>query len=115
MGAAHPAMAIGMQVSEKFRRTKSGLAHWCPGCNGMHILPPTWTFNGDLLRPTFTPSFAHGANSVTEGPRCHYILTDGVLNFCLDCSHNLKGQSVPLPDLSSAMRDGDKRNAENDK
>jgi hypothetical protein len=29
---------------------------------------------------------------------CHYILTDGVLDFCADSTHALRGK-VPLPPL----------------
>jgi hypothetical protein len=79
--------------------------HWCPGCEEKHVLPwkrGGWTFNGNMERPTFTPSFLHqwrrmGADGVTpEDARCHYILTDGVLNFCGDSKHALAGKSVPL-------------------
>lgn len=67
----------------------------------MHPLPDTWTFNDDLDRPTFTPSFLQ---HTSRGP-CHYILTDGVLNYCGDCFHVLKGQAIPLPDLPVGYRD----------
>lgn len=74
-------------------------AIWCPGCKEHHVLPwkrGGWTFNGNTERPTFTPSFriSGGAGSV-----CHFVLTDGILNFCSDSSHELAGKSVPLPKL----------------
>jgi len=81
----------------------------------MHVLPwkrGGWTFNGDVVRPTFIPSFLHqwrrmGADGVTpEDMRCHYILTDGVLNFCGDSKHALAGKSVPLPELPPELSDG---------
>lgn len=92
-----------VQVSAKLRRGEGRYFHWCPGCNAMHQLPDRWTFDGNLGRPTFTPSFLHDGSRPER--RCHYILTAGILNFCGDCHHALKGQSVPLPDLPPEMRD----------
>jgi hypothetical protein len=48
------------QAGPKMRRTTQGYAWWCPACGEMHPLPDGWTFNGDLDRPTFTPSFKRG-------------------------------------------------------
>ncbi len=113
------------QVSSKLRRTTGGFAHWCPGDEEMHQLPDSWTFDGNLESPTFSPSFRHsGKQAVTVngewtgewacGPDgkaldwcCHYILTAGILHFCGDSTHALKGQSVPLPNLPVGYRDGD--------
>lgn len=90
------------QVSSKLRRLVNGYAHWCPGCEEDHPLPDGWDFNGNLESPTFTPSFKHsGYNRRHQNFVCHYVLTDGILNFCADCTHALKSTSVPLPDLPS--------------
>lgn len=117
-----------MQVSPYLRRATDAYIHWCPACLEMHRLPDSWTFNGDLNKPTFTPSFMHtglklnkDANGVWIGEGrdawlydqagnpipdiCHYILTNGVLNFCADCTHPLAGQNVPLPLLPDALQD----------
>jgi hypothetical protein len=75
----------------------------------MHVLPDTWQFNGDLERPTFSPSFRHSApdpdHPGTNVSVCHYILTAGILHFCSDSMHKLAGQQVPLPDLPERLRD----------
>lgn len=107
------------QVSTKLRRSTGAYTHWCPGCEGMHVLPDTWTFNGDVESPTFSPSFLHGPShrfksyderGVGIGQpfewRCHYFLTAGQLNFCGDSSHALAGKTVPLPELPEGYRDG---------
>jgi hypothetical protein len=101
-----------VQVSSKLRRETTGFIHWCPACEEMHPLPDSWTFDGNLNAPTFTPSFKHtyharGADSGWGDGEitCHYFLTAGTLNFCSDCSHPLNGQSVPLPDLPVDMQD----------
>lgn len=111
------------QVSPYLRITQDGYAHWCPGCEEMHPLPRTWSFNGDVNKPTFAPSFRHqGVKREFVDHRwtgewirdaagdpvafcCHYQLIDGVLNFCGDCTHSLAGQSVPLPELPEHYRD----------
>jgi len=112
------------QASPYLRRNQDGYAHWCPACKQMHRLPDSWDFNGDVNRPTFTPSFKHSgmatvrdangawtgewvrdANGNTVSEICHYILTDGILNFCTDCTHDFKGKNVPLPELPEYYRD----------
>jgi hypothetical protein len=68
-----------------------------------------WTFDGNLDKPTFTPSFKHTGG---RGPTwvCHYVLMVGVLTFQDDCSHALKKREVPLPDLPARLRDWDDGN-----
>ena len=36
---------------------------------------------------------------------CHYILTNGILNFCPDSTHALAGKLVPLPKLPEGYSD----------
>jgi len=83
----------------------------CPGCAEHHYLPVTgqrkWGFNGDLVKPTLTPSILcryHAFNETTDAydkleSVCHSFVTDGQIQFLGDCSHALKGQTVPLPEL----------------
>lgn len=50
--------------SAKLRRWegegKAGYSYWCQGCQSAHSVvtegPGAWSFNGDLLKPVFTPS-----------------------------------------------------------
>jgi hypothetical protein len=111
------------QASSKLRRIQGGYSHWCPACQEMHQLPDSWRFDGNLESPTFTPSFKHegvkieviegrwtgewirDAQGNTIPVCCHYILTNGILNFCGDCTHAFANQTVPLPDLPIFMRD----------
>lgn len=90
---------------------------WCLGCDEAHGLPSSWAFNGNLEKPTFTPSFKISGKKLVwneetkerewvmdaEGKAvdfvCHFILTDGILNYCGDCTHSLSGKSVPLSDF----------------
>lgn len=113
--------------------TSRGFAHWCPACREVHVFiternvpaPPMWTFNGDTAAPTFSPSMKITGKEIERDAEgkwtgewvrdpstgqardfcCHYILTAGVLNYCGDSTHAMKGQSVPLPDLPPHLKD----------
>ena len=78
----------------------------CPGCGHAHVYRVSgatrWAFNGDLERPTFTPSLL---NTCPHHPdpkqrRCHVNLTLGKLHFHGDCTHTLAGKVVDLPDFA---------------
>ena len=83
-----------------------------PGPNGVGGSKPVWTFNGDLERPTFSPSMlVGGVRDITDDeiarikageqveptPRvCHSFVRDGRIEFLSDCTHELSGQTVEL-------------------
>jgi hypothetical protein len=76
---------------------KDGVQYWfwCPGCKCSHAFTcPPWTFNGDLEKPTFTPSLL--CNASYQESRCHSIVTDGMIHFCGDCHHELAGKVIPM-------------------
>lgn len=94
---------------------------WCPGCNEQHAVQigaGGWAWNGDVERPTLSPSVllrsghhiapsascwcTYNAEHPTEPApfkctRCHSFVRDGKIEFLGDCSHGLAGQTVPLP------------------
>ncbi len=79
------------------------LLYECPVC-GTHSVPVTgpkkWGFNGDLEKPTITPSVLH-FHTRPDGSRqthCHYFVRDGKIQYCGDSPHKLSGQTVDLPD-----------------
>lgn len=91
-------------------------AHWCPACRTMHTFAveqpfsngARWTFNGNAESPTFAPSMniRIGPFPVDEDekkPRrmeiCHYFLQAGKIVYLGDCTHELKGQTIDLPDV----------------
>jgi hypothetical protein len=68
---------------------------WCDGCGYSHHIDTTrWQFNGDLERPTVTPSLL--LHPGTNHPRCHIFITDGSIRYLGDCGHELAGQTVPM-------------------
>ena len=104
------------QVSAILRKTATGYCWWCPGCQECHAVNteneqrPFWLFNGDVERPTFSPSVRHfiPARPAREGRAerhettfCHYFVESGQIRFLNDCDHALKGQTVPMVDLST--------------
>ena len=71
-----------------------------------------WNFNGDTENPTFSPSInektGYFVDPNTKGDEdwlrdnsyhCHFIITNGHIYFCSDCSHSLKDMNVELPEL----------------
>lgn len=71
-----------------------------------------WNFNGDVNNPTFTPSINERTGYYVDpniqgdeewlkknSYHCHFVITDGKIHFCGDCSHGLKGQTINLPEL----------------
>jgi hypothetical protein len=125
------------QVSAKLRAVAGGkLSYWCQGCDETHAVtvegPGAWGFDGNLERPTFTPSVlirsghfmpehksgepcwcTYNARRAKEGKppvkvacqQCHTFITGGIVQFLGDCSHALAGQTLPLPDLPEHLRD----------
>lgn len=113
-----------------------GFLFWCPGCKEPHAIrvsgnPPTWGWNGNEEKPTFTPSVllrvghyagqdlttcwcAYNAEhpdepSRYECHRCHSFVTDGRINFLGDSTHELAGQTVDLPPWKGWDGTGDER------
>ena len=106
-------------LSSKLRSIRDGygavgFAHWCPGCEEVHVIWHTkgsepgvfWKWNGDAENPTTDPSIKYSHTDYKDGKEvpgttvvlCHYHLRSGKIAFCDDCAHALKGQTVPLPD-----------------
>jgi hypothetical protein len=98
----------------------------CPGCGHSHAYftkhfpgheppKPIWTFNGNLESPTFRASLLNrwgtyadpnwrdeGGNEETTrqlSGQCHLFVTDGKIEYCGDCTHNLSGQTVEMKEV----------------
>ncbi|MGH7715241.1 MAG: DUF6527 family protein [Vulcanimicrobiaceae bacterium] len=116
--------AEGVQVSPVLRKVERGFDHWCPACGELHtIFVPGWSFDGNLVRPTFNPSvkitgkqtvnvagewtgeWVRDAQGNPVDDCCHYFLHAGQLRFQGDCKHAFAGRTVPLPELPPNFRD----------
>jgi hypothetical protein len=89
-----------------------GHAIFCPACQMAHVIDHRWEFNGDMERPTFSPSLLRTgtmpltdaeADMVLRGEKfepkpliCHSYIRDGKIQFLSDCSHEMKNMTVDL-------------------
>lgn len=84
------------------------ITFWCPGCEethtydvgtrmelgewgrmkGLPVRQDGWLFNGDLEYPTFSPSLKYDD--------CHLFVRRGIIEYCMDCKHEFKGEDIPL-------------------
>jgi hypothetical protein len=94
----------------------------CPGCKTGHFFNGGWKYNGEPNSPTITPSILveytelpdpmpekgedgkyptreDGKILGCKDMRCHSFVTGGKIQFLDDCTHELKGQTVDLPDM----------------
>lgn len=99
------------------------VAFFCPGCSMQHAVrvgssgakPPAgaaWEWNGDMYRPTFSPSIlVRGTVPITDAEHerimrgeevtlrdfvCHSFVRDGYIEYQSDCTHLLKGHTIQL-------------------
>lgn len=77
----------------------------CPGCKMSHQIHTEgavkWTFNGDMQKPTFSPSLLVRYTWGEERTKnvCHSFIRNGVWQFLNDCTHELAGKNVPMTDI----------------
>lgn len=123
------------QLSSKLRTLSDNhLGYWCQGCEMLHQVGvkegagPRWEWNGNVEFPTFKPSvltqwytyeppasfddlellekIRSGEIVQTRVNKiCHTFITDGVVQFLGDCTHQFAGQTLPLPDLPKEWTD----------
>ncbi len=109
-------------MKSQLRNVEHGQLHYqclafiCPGCqrggsdgpigSGLHMLPvnttvksPSWEWDGNLEAPTISPSILTHSGPEDNQSVCHSFLKEGIFEFLNDCTHSLKGQRVPIPDL----------------
>ncbi len=121
------------QLSKHLRSAAGGgLTYWCQGCQEAHTVwtgdgpGPRWTWNGDVDKPVFGPSvLVQGVKRLSDEQhaaymrgeplpepvplRCHTFVgcngaKPGEVIFLSDCTHDLAGQVLPLPELPDFMR-----------
>jgi hypothetical protein len=79
----------------------------CPGCGYSHWVrdhgKPRWSIFGlENNSPTVSPSIL-----VRGQYRCHSFIRDGNIQFLSDCTHNLAGKTVELPDWDEDEKESD--------
>lgn len=83
------------QIIKIHRQTATQVVFFCPACNCAHGINGSWTWNGDVNKPTISPSIL----AIGE-KRCHSYVKDGMIQYLDDCEHDLKGQTVEIPEWS---------------
>lgn len=102
---------------------KGALGFYCPGCGHQHVYyvnseywtqttgKQGWTFNNDFDKPSFTPSllnrwgkyvdpdFVEDPDFPNSSGICHLFVTNGMIEYCGDCTHELAGKTIELPDV----------------
>lgn len=104
---------------------KNGYIMFCPGCQRGHGIftsapkpdgtGPVWEFDGNLSKPTFTPSVrietVIPATSKDEEKAgrgqpydsvplvCHFNITDGNVVYHDDTTHRLRGKTIPMEEF----------------
>ena len=89
----------------------------CPGCNASHSINtedegyphPIWSFNNNVDKPTISPSllvrYPANPNATDDFKEwrkeriCHSFIKDGNIQFLGDCTHDLAGKTVEIPDF----------------
>ncbi len=114
-----------VRITEKGERQGERFWFWCSGCETHHAFTtklasgetgPCWQFDGNETSPTFSPSLLCNPKirKVCDCPdseecvrddhaypayghhRCHLFLRAGMVQYLGDCTHKLKGQTVPV-------------------
>ncbi len=82
------------QVMQSVNNAPGMYLFWCPACEGAHHISDGWTFDGDMEKPTISPSIHVRSSPVQKS--CHFFVKAGIIQYLTDCEHELKGQSVPM-------------------
>jgi hypothetical protein len=109
-----------MNKSQVVVETPRGWMVNCRNCQ-WHEFPKEsrhgkWTFNGNVFSPTFVPSMNELLNPPDSkdyrpdiaSRRCHFIITDGRIHYCGDCTHDLRGTTedmIPFDDVKVRFYD----------
>jgi hypothetical protein len=82
----------------------------CPGCFIRHQFTvanddrkPNWTFNNDLVKPTFTPELRNERKRNKRGKlvlkRCYLKIINGQILYSVNCDHILAGRLINMHPL----------------
>lgn len=76
---------------------------FCPACKTIHLFDDRWTFNNNFDKPTFSPSMLVHGTEDGFAPRCHTFVRNGKIEYLSDCSHEMKGHTIDLPEITDEM------------
>lgn len=91
---------MGNQLVDKyFQKTDDGrLLFYCPGCKFHHVLDDRWSLVWKNKKPRIAPSLlvTYPYGEKQEERRCHLFIKNGNIEYLNDCTHELKGKTVPM-------------------
>lgn len=67
---------------------------YCPGCKCSHMINDTWKI--DLENNTIHPSVLVRSGDKNGPTVCHSFVRNGTIQYLGDCTHEFKGQTVPM-------------------
>lgn len=86
---------------------------YCPACKECHwvavgtrsVWPRDliWQFNGSCDKPTVNPSLLVTRKMPDSEQRCHSFIRDGKIQYLGDCTHELKNQTVEIPEFPDEL------------
>ena len=96
----------------KIENQKGIYAFWCEGCQCSHFIAvadndqnfPVWSFNGDMEKPTVSPSILVKSTDNGVPTVCHSFIRNGKIQYLSDCTHKLAGQTVDLRDFDDLCK-----------
>lgn len=95
-----PKIKINLNEDEEGKYHHTQYFYNCPGCGYEHCFALIGEgghhqFNMDVDNPTVSPSLVENR---TPGRMCHSFIVDGKIQYLGDCFHDLKGQTIELPE-----------------
>ena len=94
---------MGTTMTEVLNPNDPEFTFWCPGCGIYHWFKttgdhPTWTWNGDMRKPTVNPSILVRYPQDGQTKVCHFFMREGKIQYLDDCTHDLRGKTVDMED-----------------
>ncbi len=95
-----------MAIVEKVDNVEGLYLVACPACKQLHQIPTTkeashngavWKFDGDMKRPSFSPSLH--IKDESGKTKCHSFIEQGHFRFLSDCNHSFANMMVPMADI----------------
>lgn len=73
---------------------------YCPACKKEHAFNKSWGFNNDFDKPTVDSSLLVNGydEELCVDFRCHSFIKEGTIIYLGDCTHDMKGERIPLPE-----------------
>lgn len=88
---------------------------YCPACKECHWVAvgprsvwgdsPRWSFNENFDSPTINPSLLVTYKMPEGEKRCHSFIREGKIQYLSDCTHEMAGKTVDIPEFPNELID----------